>query len=379
MDTLTHALSGALLARALTGPPSRCARRDAPLGRPDGLAPPPPAAVAAGGRFGPPIPVWHAVALGFVAAAFPDSDVVLRLVSDLAYLRGHRGLTHSLVMLPLWSLLLGVLAAAVLRNRAGWRRYGWIAAAAIGIHIAGDWITQFGTMLLAPLSDARFGLGSTFIIDLALSAIIVAGLVASALLRASRVPALVALALLPAWIGVSLVGRHEATQFARAWAEEHGIAAQSIGASPRPASPFNWTVYVFDGESYHVAHVNTRRRQPLPVRDGDHLIRRLSAPYQPLAFATWERLPKFGADAQALAREVWQHPQFEFFRWFAMFPLVYRIDASERETCVWYRDLRFSFPGRGSMPFRFGMCRDGPGSDWSPFVLDDIAGRAALR
>jgi len=365
MDTLTHALSGALLARALT--PSRPA---APAGA---------AAATGGGLFGPPIPVWQAVTVGTVAAAFPDGDVVLRLVSDLAYLRGHRGLTHSLLMLPLWSLLLGALAAAVLRNRAGWRRYGWISAAAIGIHIAGDWITQFGTMLLAPLSDARFGLGSTFIIDLVLSAIIVAGLAASALLRASRLPALVALALLPAWIGVSLVGRHEATQFARVWAQDNGIAARSIGASPRPASPFNWTVYVFDGESYHVAHVNTRRSQPLVAGDDDHFIRRLSAPYQPLALATWERLPKFGVEAQALAREVWQHPRFEFFRWFAMFPLVYRIDADERATCVWYRDLRFSFPGRGRVPFRFGMCRDGPGSDWALFVLDDVAGRAALR
>jgi len=365
MDTLTHALSGALLARALT--PSQRAN------------PARPADSAAARPFGPPVPVWQAVVVGTAAATFPDSDVVLKFVSDLAYLRGHRGVTHSLVMLPLWSLMLGALAALALRNRAGFGRYAWIAAAAIAIHIAGDWITQFGTMLLAPFSDARFGLGTIFIIDLVLSGILVVGLIASALLYRSRAPALVALALLPAWVAVSIVGRSEAIQFARDWAAQNGISAIEVDAAPRPASPFNWTVFVFDGNEYHVAHVNTRRTEPLVEREGDNVIRRFSAPYQPLAAVSWERMPKFGADAQALAREVWQHPDFEFFRWFAMYPLVHRVDAGAGDTCVWYRDLRFTFPGRTSVPFRFGMCRNSPGNVWSPYALDDIAGRAALR
>jgi inner membrane protein len=359
MDTLTHAFSDALLARALT--PSQ------------------PGAAAAPRVFGPAIPAWQAVALGTVAAAFPDSDFVLKYVSDLAHLRGHRGVTHSLVMLPLWSLLLGALAALAFRHRAGLRRYAWIAAAAIGIHIVGDWITQFGTMQLAPLSNARFGLGSTFIIDLVLSGILVVGLAASALLPRSRLPAVLALAALPLWVGVSLTGKSEAIEFARAWAERNGIAAARIDASPRPASPFNWTVFVFDGDAYHVAHVNTRRSAPLAAGEGDSIIRRLSAPYQPLAMARWERLPKFGDGERALAHEVWQHPDFAFFRWFAMYPLVHRVDAGGDETCVWYRDLRFSFPGRDAIPFRFGMCRNGPGSQWSLFALDDIVGRAAIR
>jgi inner membrane protein len=366
MDTLTHALSGALLARALT--PSR----------PAGAADDDPLA-ARRRLFGPAIPVWQAVLLGTAAATFPDSDFVLKYVSDLAYLRGHRGITHSLLMLPLWSLLFGGLATLAFRNRAGIRRYTWLAAAAIGIHITGDWITQFGTMLLAPVSDARFGLGSTFIIDLVLSGIIVAGLLGSAVLHRSRVPSLLALTLLPAWIAVNLVGKTEAIEFARDWAATNKISVAKIGASPRPASPFNWTVYVFDGSFYHVAHVNTRRTEPLAASEDDHFIRRFSAPYQPLAQAQWQRLPKFGTSDEALAREVWQHPEFEFFRWFAMYPLVYRVDTGAEETCVWYRDLRFSFPGRDTVPFRFGMCRNGPGSSWSLFALDDVAGRAALR
>lgn len=361
MDTLTHALSGALLARAVT--PGAAAA---------------PASPRESRLFGPRVPVWQAVVVGLVVASFPDGDVVLKWVSDLAYLRGHRGVTHSLVMLPLWATLLGFVAAAAFRRRDAWRRYSWLAAASIGIHIAGDWITQFGTMLLAPFSDARFGLGSTFIIDLVISGIIVAGLLASALLPRTRVPALVALALLPAWIGISVIGRNEALAIGRDYAQRQGIAAPQIDAAPRPASPFNWTVFVFDGRDYHVAHVNTRRTEPLVAGADDNFIRRFSAPYAPAHLARWQRLPKFGdAGNAALAREVWEHPEFDFFRWFAMFPLVHAVENGDR-TCVWFRDMRFQFPGRDNVPFRYGMCRDS-GRDWVRFALDDIAGRAGLR
>lgn len=362
MDTLTHALSGALLARAIAParhPRTVASRREMRV-------------------FGPRVAVWQSVVVGLAAAAFPDSDVVLKWVSDLAYLRGHRGITHSLIMLPLWAMLLGALAASAFRNRAAWKRYSWIAGAAIAIHIAGDWITQFGTMLLAPLSDARFGLGTTFIIDLVLSGIIVGGLLASALLPRSRLPAVAALALLPAWVGVSHVGKNEALAVAREYAQRHGIEAQRIDAAPRPASPFNWTVLVFDGRYYHVAHVNTRRSEPLVAGTDDHFLRRFSAPYAPAHLAQWERLSKFGEGSSAeIAREVWQHPDFGFFRWFAMFPLVHAVEHGDR-TCVWYRDLRFQFPGRRDVPFRYGMCR-GNGSDWMRHALDDLVGRAAIR
>ena len=78
----------------------------------------------------------------------------------------HRGVTHSLLMLPLWSIVLAWLCAMLWRNGPGWRAYFGVFAWGIGIHIAGDWITSFGTLLLAPFSVRRFALSTTFIIDL---------------------------------------------------------------------------------------------------------------------------------------------------------------------------------------------------------------------
>lgn len=360
MDTLTHALSGALLARVLVAPAH--ARATLPQR-----------------WFGPPLSAAQAVMVGAAAATFPDIDFVLTWVSELAYLRGHRGVTHSLLLLPAWSVLLGFIFARLFRRTELWKRASWIAAAGIGSHIAGDWITQFGTMLLAPLSDARFGLGSTFIIDLVLSGIIVAGLLGSLLRPSSRVPAVVALALLPVWIGVSLVGRGEALRFAREFAQREGIAALTIDAAPRPASPFNWTAVIFDGQQYRYAHINTRRSVPLVAGPDDNFIRRFSAPYQPLDRAQWQTAMTVPAGPdEALARTAWSRPEFEFFRWFALFPAFERIDRGADGECVWFKDLRFLTPGRTEIPFRYGMCRQTDGA-WRPFRLEGEADRLAVH
>ncbi|MFM2398482.1 MAG: hypothetical protein RL341_639, partial [Pseudomonadota bacterium] len=250
MDTITHALSGALLARAVTARPTQAPSANELR------------------WFGPRVPVWQAMTVGLVAAAFPDSDAVLKYVSDLAYLRGHRGVTHSVTMLPLWALLLGGILALLFRRRDAFKRYTWLAGASIAIHIAGDWITQFGTMLLAPFSDARFGLGSVFIIDLVLSGIVLAGLLASLLFRASRVPATAALALLPVWVGVTMLGKSEATAFGQQYARANNLVNAKVDAAPRPGSPFNWTVLVETENSYRIAHINTRRSEALTITEG---------------------------------------------------------------------------------------------------------------
>jgi inner membrane protein len=356
MDTLTHALSGALLARALT-PGARRPWMPRPGDR----------------WFGPPVTVTQAMVVGTAAAVFPDLDFMLGWISDLAYLRGHRGVTHSLLMLPLWALLLGALFSRLFRRPDAWKRLSWLVAGGLGIHILGDWITQFGTMLLAPFSDARFGLGSTFIIDLVVTGILVTGLLGSLALRSSRAPAVLALALLPVWIGVSLVGRAEALAFARAHAERLGLAPDAVAAAPRPASPFNWTVVVFDGAAYHYAHVNTRRTEPLTAGPDANFVRRFSAPYQPLHQAQWQVARKFGAPADAaLVRDAWDAPQFAFYRWFAQFPVLERVERDGAQECVFYRDLRFSTPNRGEIPFRYGLCR-APGGEWQVFRLDGDA------
>src|SRR5258708_35267573 len=120
MDTLTHALSGALLARA-------SASKDAP---PRSL------------------PRW--IAAGFLACAAPDLDFVASFGGPVTYLMNHRGVTHSLILLPLWSLGVAWLLAKLLREPAGWRALYGTPPPSTGAPIRGRVLTCYGTTRRAP-------------------------------------------------------------------------------------------------------------------------------------------------------------------------------------------------------------------------------------
>jgi inner membrane protein len=343
VDTLTHALSGALLARA-TAPRTV---------KPDTL------------------PLRRRLVVGFFAAAFPDLDVLASYLSPLSYLYHHRGVTHSVLMLPLWAVLIAFVFAALWRFKPGWRAYFGVAACGLASHIAGDLITSFGTIVFAPLSDARYALSATFIIDLWFTGIILAGLVACALWGSSRAPAIAGVAVLAAYVGFQVVMQQRAVEFGEQYAAARGIRDATVSAIPRPVSPFNWTVIVAEDHRYHYAHVNVvRRTAPPPPGPEAGFIERLDAPYRPLADAAWERAERYGANEEqtGLVRAAFAQPDFEFFRWFAAYPVAFRVDVGNPEHCVWFQDLRFLTPGRDATPFRYGMCRTGRGA-WKPFQM----------
>ncbi len=334
MDTLTHALSGALSARATV---------------PGGL---------------PPRAIPRRIAAGFLACAAPDLDFVVGWLGPVAYLEHHRGLTHSVLMIPLFAFVLAWILAKLLREPGGWRAFYGVCALALAMHIAGDLITSFGTMVFAPLSNWRAALGTTFIIDLWFSGIIVAGLVASAFLYRSRAPAMVSLAVICGYVAFQAVQKERAIDFGNEYAARHGLANATVTAHPRPVSPFNWTVFVSDDRSHRFAQVNLVREEiRLPAADAG-FVARLDAAYQPLARAEWTERTRYGKPGvEALAREAWQSPALGFFRWFAELP-AYDEGISPAPDCAWFMDLRFFTPGRHIVPFRHGACRE-PGGGWS--------------
>jgi inner membrane protein len=351
MDTLTHALSGALLA---------CATARGKVS---------PGAVSRPRR----------MAVGALAAAFPDSDFVLSFISPLGYLLNHRGITHSIVMLPAWAWLLAVLAALAYRDPRGWRAYWAIAAMGIGVHILGDLVTSYGTMIWAPFSDARYAWGTTFIIDLWFSGIILAGLLLSIAQRASRMPAIASLAVLVAYVGLQGWLKSQAIDVGLRHAAQQ-MPGASVSVQPGPVSPFNWMVIdELDGE-YRYALVSLLRREPAPRPTPDSgFFYRLSAEFDPPRAALWRTASLRGAGPDAgLAREAWARPELAFFKWFAQYPALYRVDRGNPSTCAWFYDLRFFRPGTDFLPFRYGLCRDGDGP-WRRFQLIGDGQRAPLN
>jgi inner membrane protein len=340
MDTLTHALSGALVARA-TQP-----------------------------RAGGALPTRTRVAVGLLAAAFPDSDVVLSLVDPMTYLTAHRGVTHSLVLLPFWAATLGWLFYRLYRRRYPWAAFAGVCAWSLATHIAGDVITSFGTMILAPLSGWRAQIPAVFIIDPWFTGIIAAGLLASWLRPDTRLPARMAAAVLAGYVGMQVYNHARAVDIGEAQIAAAGLAPARAHALPQPLSPFHWMIVLELRDAYRLGYVSLVREEIPPVAPRAGWLRHVYASYRPVEHIAWREVPRFGASPEdrPLVHEAWRSPVLAPYRRFAMFPALYRLDRSATRTCVWFHDLRFALVGR-TVPFRFGACRSADGAPWRLFQL----------
>ena len=173
MDTITHGIAGALIAKAIfrgedlfgAGPrrtyvAEKNGPKDLPLQRTTRER----------------MVTWSLM----LGAIFPDSDVFRDMFSHdkLLIVTWHRSITHSLILLPLWALLLAWITHAFCK----WRK--WEApsfAALVGIYAVGilshillDLVTTFGTMIWSPLEWARPAWDMIFIVDFTLSGILLA-------------------------------------------------------------------------------------------------------------------------------------------------------------------------------------------------------------
>jgi len=330
----------------------------------------------------PPRSIPRRVAAGFFACAAPDLDFVIGFVGPVEYLLSHRGVTHSLILLPLWAFLLAWLLAKILREPGGWRALYGVTALALLVHIIGDLITSFGTMIFEPFSDWRAALGTTFIIDLWFSGVILAGLIASAIFYRSRLPAIAASVVLAGYVGFQYVQKQNALELGLNYANSMAIRDARVTAHPRPVSPFNWTVFVSDDEAHRFAHVNLVRKAPRRFTPGEGFVAKIDSPYMPVEQAIWVTRRRYGHASdnggdRELIREAWNSEALAFFRWFAEVPAFDGV--SEGSTCIWFADLRFLTPGREWLPFRYGACRDQPGAPWRGYERTSDTTKLLLR
>src|SRR6267154_367112 len=141
MDTITHGIAGALIGKAML--------------RGDDM-----------------------FASHMIGVIFPDSDVLSDFFSSdkLLIVTWHRSITHSLLLLPVWALLLAGITR-VFANSRKWEAPSFAALAgiyAVGIfsHILLDLVTSFGTMIWSPLQWSRPAWDFIFIVDFTLTAIL---------------------------------------------------------------------------------------------------------------------------------------------------------------------------------------------------------------
>ena len=300
MDPLTHAISGAALARALPGKP---------------------------------LPTRYVILLVLLTMA-PDADFVLKFISDTTYLQYHRGITHSVLMLPLWTWLIYSLSPT---RRAGQPLAPWLIASAIGLHIFFDLITSFGTMLLAPLSDWRAALDLVFIIDPLFTACLLLPLLAAIVRpKLARRLAVTGLLLTGAYLSLTVSAHNEALKIARQ--EQPG--AMSYAALPLPFSPFHWQLIAGWPDHYMRSAVDLQPEfagsEPLFSQP---FIARYLPPLHSPGRLSWQHLP-----AMRATPGIDKLPGVAFYRWFARFPVLLERDDKHMK----FGDLRFGAGIKGS-------------------------------
>lgn len=329
MDPLTHALSGAFVAGSIASP----AR----------------------------LPARSAGITAVVASLFPDIDLLLRAVDTLFYLNHHQGLTHSLLMLPLWAALLAAFAARLSRWRYRWRDFFPFTLAGIAIHIAGDFITAYGVQLFAPLSTQRYALDLSFVVDPLLSAILLAG-VAMVTWRRVRLAVPVTLVLLIGYLSTQWWLKERALALARLDAHSRHVSTDGIHALPQPFSPFHWLLIVRSAETYYSARLDLAAPENEPALVHGGWWARSLAAYRPAGALDW-RQHAIAPTQAVLVAEAWHAPVLEPFRRFARFPAVYALTQTQDAVCVGFEDLRFSLPGLPTS-FRYAVCR-AHNKDWT--------------
>lgn len=109
--------------------------------------------------------VKKAALWGAIAGTLPDLDVLIDYGDDLSNMVQHRGFSHSLFYLSLFSPLLALLICKIHADMANYKR--WLLAIWLVLltHPLLDTMTIYGTQLALPFSNYPFGIGSIFIID----------------------------------------------------------------------------------------------------------------------------------------------------------------------------------------------------------------------
>ncbi len=224
--------------------------------------------VAAGRQLGK-----AAMALGFVGGVLPDLDIYLVADdSSIDYWRYHRGITHSLFFGPVIGAGLALLCHGIWRWR-DWSQMSlarwyvlWVAA--LVTHPLLDAITHWGTKLLTPLSEVRFGISAIAVIDPIYTTILAIGLIWAVFAgaRTSRTRSIVTAALLfsTAYIGFGWLQNIRAEQIARADLARQNLPHGEVIAYTTMFLPWLRRCVATNGKGHLVGFVSTL--SPKPIR-----------------------------------------------------------------------------------------------------------------
>ncbi|KKI88995.1 membrane protein [Bacillus sp. SA1-12] len=104
-------------------------------------------------------PTAHAVMLGaLIGSQAPDLDTILKLRNNAKYIRNHRGITHSIPAIFIWSFLITGMITIFIPESNLLHLWLWTLLAIV-IHVFVDIFNAYGTQALRPFTKKWIALG----------------------------------------------------------------------------------------------------------------------------------------------------------------------------------------------------------------------------
>ncbi|MBP3962303.1 metal-dependent hydrolase [Paenibacillus lignilyticus] len=98
--------------------------------------------------------LYAAVLIGTVLGSqAPDLDGLLRFKSNAAYIRNHRGASHSLPAIGIWTALITLLLQTIFRFQLPWLHLGGWVLLAVVVHVFVDLFNTYGTQAMRPFNQ----------------------------------------------------------------------------------------------------------------------------------------------------------------------------------------------------------------------------------
>lgn len=187
---------------------------------------------------------------GAVLGTLPDMDVFLSYGDPVSDMVKHRGISHSLLVLMPFSLLLAWSWQKWRATRFGFARLWLMIAACLLTHPLLDAFTAYGTQLLWPF-PVSVALSSIFIIDPLYTVPLLVVLGASLLWR-DRMARLcgIGVVISSLYLLWSVMALNFVEDRVRNQLADTPLAGQPVLITPTPANTILWRIVVLDGEVY---------------------------------------------------------------------------------------------------------------------------------
>jgi len=195
--------------------------------------------------------------IGFLAGLAPDLDILIQSSTDpILFLEYHRQFTHSLLFIPLGSLIIALLIFQLVKNSMRFRTVYFASLLGYATHGLLDACTSYGTQLFWPFSNERVTWNNISIVD-PLFTIPVLILIGIAIKTKKKVFSFFSIGWIVFYLFLGFVQYERALTVANELANERGHNPERLTLKPSFGNLILWKSIYQHNETFYVDAIRT--------------------------------------------------------------------------------------------------------------------------